>query len=152
MRNPTATVLVIATLALALSACGRFSDESDKKASNTSFSGDIKFDGSSTVGPLSKATADLFTDVYPRVKTTVGISGTGGGFTKFCNNEIDIANASRPLIDIEKQECANKGITYTQLMIANDALTVVVNKENTWVEVYEPETAEKDLGTRFPDH
>lgn len=89
-------------------------------------------DGSSTVEPLSSAAAELYQGQNPGVNVTVGTSGTGGGFQKFCNGETDISNASRPISDSEKQQCAAKGIKYEEIQVANDALTVVTNPQNTW--------------------
>ncbi|HEX4811615.1 MAG TPA: phosphate ABC transporter substrate-binding protein PstS family protein [Nonomuraea sp.] len=95
-------------------------------------SGQVKVDGSSTVAPLSSAAYEFFAEQQPGVNVTVGTSGTGGGFEKFCNGEIDIADASRPIKDEEKAACEAKGVKYAELTVATDALTVVVNKENTW--------------------
>jgi len=95
-------------------------------------SGTIKVDGSSTVYPITEAVAEEFAKVNPKVKITVGVSGTGGGFKKFIAGEIDITDASRP-IKASEQEAANKaGIGYIELPVAYDALTVVVNPKNTW--------------------
>lgn len=93
-------------------------------------SGTIKIDGSSTVAPLMKVAAEDFQDANKDVTVTVGTSGTGGGFEKFCNGETDISNASRAIKDSEKEACAAKGITFTEMLIANDGLTVVLNKSN----------------------
>jgi phosphate transport system substrate-binding protein len=101
-----------------------------KPASN--LAGTIKMDGSSTVAPLMKVAAEDFQTANKGVTVTVGTSGTGGGFEKFCNGETDVANASRAMKDTEKEKCAAKGITFTELQVANDGLTVVVNKSNTW--------------------
>jgi phosphate transport system substrate-binding protein len=127
-----ALVIAAAALTLGLSACSSGNKAADAASTKKEFSGDIKIDGSSTVGPLSKAAADLYSEEQPKVKATVGISGTGGGFKKFCNGETDISDASRPILDEEKKACADKGIKYAELVVANDALTVVVNKDNTW--------------------
>ncbi|GAA1393084.1 PstS family phosphate ABC transporter substrate-binding protein [Catellatospora coxensis] len=126
--------LAALTVVMALAACGGSGESSGEPSGAAQLSGDIKIDGSSTVGPLSKAAADIFADEQPKVNVTVGISGTGGGFKKFCNGETDISDASRPIKDEEKKACADKGITFTELIVANDALTVVVNKEATWVD------------------
>jgi len=95
----------------------------------------IKVDGSSTVFPITEAVAEEF-QIQKRGKTrvTVGISGTGGGFKKFCRGEIDIADASRPILTAEMEACAKAGIKYMELPVAYDALTVVVNPKNTWVD------------------
>ncbi len=99
-------------------------------------SGTIDADGSSTVGPLTTAAAEAFEEANPGVVVTVGISGTGGGFERFCAGETDISDASRPIKDEEPEgpTCAAAGIEYTEIPVAVDALTVVVNPENTWVD------------------
>ncbi len=92
----------------------------------------IKIDGSSTVYPISEAVAEEFQKVS-KVKVTVGESGTGGGFKKFCRGETDISDASRPIKQKEIQECNAAGVQFIELPIAYDALTVVVNPKNDWV-------------------
>ena len=93
----------------------------------------VKIDGSSTVFPITEAVAEDF-QIAKRgaVRVTVGISGTGGGFKKFCRNEIDIVNASRPITSMEMEACKQEGVQYIEMPIAFDALTVVVNPKNTW--------------------
>jgi phosphate transport system substrate-binding protein len=93
-------------------------------------SGSIRIDGSSTVGPLTAAVAEEFESENPDVKVTVGTSGTGGGFEKFCAGETAISDASREIEPEEKEACEKKGIKYEDVRIATDALTVVVNPEN----------------------
>jgi phosphate transport system substrate-binding protein len=100
-------------------------------------SGAVKVDGSSTVAPLSTAAAEFFAEEQPKVRVTVGTSGTGGGFKKFCAGETDISDASRPIKKDDAGEglaCEKNGIRYEEFMVANDALTVVVNKDNTWAD------------------
>ncbi len=92
----------------------------------------IKIDGSSTVYPITEAVAEEFQKAQ-KVKVTVGESGTGGGFKKFCRGETDISNASRPISQKEIDACKEAGIQYIELPIAFDALTVVVNAKNDWV-------------------
>jgi len=95
----------------------------------------IKIDGSSTVYPITEAVAEEFQkETRGNVRVTVGISGTGGGFKKFCNGETHISDASRPIKDSEKEKCAEKGVKYIELAVAYDALTVVVNKDNDWAD------------------
>lgn len=94
-------------------------------------SGSIAIDGSSTVGPLTGVAAEGF-QAASQTKITVGISGTGGGATKFCNGELDMANASAPYSAAQRELCAKNGIKFTELRVATDALTVVVNPKNTW--------------------
>jgi phosphate transport system substrate-binding protein len=100
-------------------------------AAYTNVSGKISIDGSSTVAPLTGVAAEAFQKVS-KTQVTVGISGTGGGFSRFCKGETDISNASRPIKSTEAAECAKNGIKYTEMIVANDALTVVVNKNNSW--------------------
>jgi phosphate transport system substrate-binding protein len=93
----------------------------------------VKIDGSSTVYPITEAVAEDFQkDRRGAVKVTVGISGTGGGFKKFCRGETDIVNASRPILKKEMDDCKKAGIQYVEMPIAFDALTVVVNPRNDW--------------------
>ncbi len=92
----------------------------------------ILADGSSTVGPFTTRAAENFKEQNPDVEVTVGIAGTGGGFDRFCVDETDLSNASRPIDKDEAQKCADAGIEYVELPVANDALTVVVNSENDW--------------------
>ncbi|SFE38057.1 PstS family phosphate ABC transporter substrate-binding protein [Nitrosomonas sp. Nm166] len=93
----------------------------------------VKIDGSSTVFPITEAVAEDF-QIAKRgaIRVTVGISGTGGGFKKFCRNEIDIVNASRPITLTEMEACKREGVQYIEMPIAFDALTVVINPQNTW--------------------
>ena len=91
----------------------------------------IKIDGSSTVFPITAAVAEDFQKAKG-VRVSVGVSGTGGGFKKFCRGELDISNASRPISSKEMAACKAAGIQYVELPIAYDALTVVVNRQNTW--------------------
>ncbi len=112
--------------ALVLAACGG----SNNSSGEASGGGQIRIDGSSTVYLLSAVAAEDFQGVNPGIRVTVGSSGTGGGFEKFCRGESDANNASRPIKDSEAQACADNGIDYGQLTVAIDALTVVVNKDN----------------------
>ena len=94
----------------------------------------IKIDGSSTVYPITEAVAEEFQVVKKAsVKVTVGISGTGGGFKKFCRGETDISNASRPILKSEMEACKTAGVEYVELPIAYDALTVVVHPKNDFI-------------------
>ncbi len=95
----------------------------------------VKVDGSSTVFPITEAVAEEFQiQKRGKVRVTVGIAGTGGGFKRFCRGEIDISDASRPILAAEMQACAAAGIKYIELPVAYDALTVVVNPKATWVD------------------
>ena len=94
----------------------------------------IKIDGSSTVFPITEAMADEFQRASGDVQVTVGVSGTGGGFERFCGGEIDIADASRPIKPVEAQACADSGVEYIELPVAFDGLSVMVNPDNDWVD------------------
>lgn len=93
----------------------------------------VKIDGSSTVYPVTEAVAEEFQKANRGLKVTVGVSGTGGGFKKFCRGEIDISNASRPIQASEMEDCRKIGVEYIELPVAFDALTVVINPKNTWL-------------------
>src|SRR6478672_5017170 len=94
----------------------------------------IKLDGSSTVFPIAEAVAEEFQiSKRGKVRVTVGIAGTGGGFKRFCRGETDISDASRPILKEEMETCKAAGIEYFELPIAYDALTVMVNPKNDWV-------------------
>src|SRR5215212_3714675 len=129
------TLLPVFALALALGvvACG--SDDEGTAASGGGgggggdLSGKITIDGSSTVAPFTQAAAELFNEENPDVKVTVGTSGTGGGFEKFCAGETDISDASRPIKpDEEAPVCKKNSVTYGEVQIANDGIAVVTNK------------------------
>jgi len=117
-------------LALGVAACGDDDDGDGGSSTPSGLSGDIRVDGSSTVGPLTEAIAEEFNAENPDVKVTVGTSGTGGGFEKFCAGETDISDASRPIEPDETKACQAKGISYQEIQVANDALTVVANPNN----------------------
>lgn len=102
----------------------------------------IKIDGSSTVYPITEAVAEEFQKAQ-KIKVTVGESGTGGGFKKFCRGETDISNASRPITQKEIDACKEAGIQYIELPVAFDALTVVVNAKNDWVKTMTVEELKK---------
>jgi phosphate transport system substrate-binding protein len=94
----------------------------------------IKIDGSSTVFPVTEAVAEEFQKAQKgRIKVTVGISGTGGGFKKFCRGETDIQDASRPILKSEMEECRKSGVSYVEMPVAYDALTVVINPRNAFL-------------------
>ena len=99
---------------------------------SSDLSGDVQVDGSSTVFPISEAMAEEFMAANPDVRVTVGVSGTGGGFKKFCAGETDISNASRPIKQEEIELCEQNGIEYVELPVAFDGLSVVVNPENNF--------------------
>lgn len=101
-------------------------------AGSQAIRGTISSDGSSTVGPFAVSAAEGFQRQYRGTRVTVGISGTGGGFERFCKNEIDLANASRPIRLSEAAKCHAAGIGYIQFLVANDGLSLVVNRQNNW--------------------
>ena len=94
----------------------------------------VKIDGSSTVYPVTEAVAEEFQKAKKNaIRVTVGVSGTGGGFKKFCRGEIDVSNASRPILKQEMEDCAKAGIRYYELPVAFDALTIVINPKNAFL-------------------
>jgi phosphate transport system substrate-binding protein len=125
----------------------------------------ISVDGSSTVFPITEAMAEEFQKANKGIKVTVGIGGTGGGFKKFCRGEIDISDASRPIRDVEREECKKNNVEYIELPIALDALSVMVNPKNDWAKemtvaelkkIWEPEAQGKIMNWKqvrasFPD-
>lgn len=125
-RRWLAAVALVGVVALA---CGD-DDESSTAASN--LTGDIRVDGSSTVTPLISLAAEDFQTENTGVRVTVGTSGTGGGFEKFCNGETDVSMASRAIKESETANCAAKSIVAQELVVANDGLSVVVNPDNDW--------------------
>jgi phosphate transport system substrate-binding protein len=131
LRAPGALAL-IGVLSLALAACGDSGGTGGGGGGDSGLSGTIKVDGSSTVGPLSEAAAEGFQGENPKVRVTVGTSGTGGGFEKFCAGETDVSDASRQIEPDEKALCDKAGIEYDEIQVANDGLAIVVNKENDW--------------------
>ncbi|WP_345020457.1 PstS family phosphate ABC transporter substrate-binding protein [Streptomyces shaanxiensis] len=140
--RPVAPMALTAALLLTASACGGSASGSDAGVEGD-LSGTIRVDGSSTVAPLSTAAAQLFQGENPGVRVTVGTSGTGGGFEKFCAGETDISDASRPIEDDEKAACEKNGIQYEELQIANDGLSVVVNEDNDFAECLTVEQLKK---------
>ena len=127
-------LIVVAGMVL-LTACGDDDDDDNGNSGNQNgeLSGSIDIDGSSTVFPISEGVAEEFAREYPDVRITVGFSGTGGGFEKFCAGETQISDASRPVKDDEVEACASNGIEMTEFQVAIDGLSVVVNPENDWV-------------------
>ncbi|MDQ5820699.1 MAG: PstS family phosphate ABC transporter substrate-binding protein [Actinomycetota bacterium] len=125
--------------------------------------GRITADGSSTVGPYTTSAAEGFQRKHSGVQVTVGISGTGGGFERFCNGEIDLADASRPIKSTEYAKCREKGIKWVAFTVANDGIAIVVNKQNTWAncltvdqlkKIWAPGSKVdnwKDVDASFPD-
>jgi phosphate transport system substrate-binding protein len=121
----------VSVLAIVVAGCGRQS----QNAGESPAAALITLDGSSTVFPIAEAVAEEFGKGNPGVRTpTVGISGTGGGFQKFCRGETDISNASRPIRPAEIEACQKAGIEYIELPIAYDGIAIVVNPKNSWAE------------------
>lgn len=122
-----------AFLVLGVAACGSSSDDSTGSSSASGgedLSGSIRIDGSSTVAPLTEAVAEQFMAENSGVRVTVGTSGTGGGFEKFCAGETDISDASRAIEPEEVEACKKDGVGYEEVHVATDALTVMINNEN----------------------
>ena len=115
---------------LALAGCG---GPSQQQASGRA-EAVVTLDGSSTVFPISEAVAEEFQKANPGTRVTVGISGTGGGFQKFCRDETDISNASRPISETERKACSDAGISFMELPIAYDGIAIVVNPKASWAD------------------
>ena len=150
----------IVALGLALTACGGASEGNDGEGGA---SGSVSVDGSSTVFPMSDAAAEFLNEENPDIKVTVGESGTGGGFEKFCADQTDISDASRPIDEEEEVPlCEEAGVEYTELQVATDALTVVVHPDldvdclttDQLIKLWEPDskiTNWNQLDPSFPD-
>ena len=146
-------------LGFMLAGCGGASDPS----SDQGLSGAVRLDGSSTVFPISEAVAEEYLAVQPRVRVTVGVSGTGGGFKKFLNGEIDINAASRPIKESEYERATSTDIGLIEIPVAFDGLSVVVNQDNDWVDfltvselnrIWQPDSVVrtwKDVRPDWPD-
>ena len=152
-KKKLSIAILMAAIMIVSSACGTSTDkaaESNKtETTQTStsttkenppaetekaLSGSIEIDGSSTVHPVTEAVAEEFGKQHKDVRVPVGVSGTGGGFKRFCAGETAISNASRPIKDKEAEACKANGIEYVELEVAYDGLSVVVNKDNDWVD------------------
>ncbi|HEX9351170.1 MAG TPA: PstS family phosphate ABC transporter substrate-binding protein [Gaiellaceae bacterium] len=160
---PSRSLLVVGLIAaLLLAGCGR-SDNESKGGSSGDLSGRISADGSSTVGPFVTTAAEDFQKEQSRVQVTVGISGTGGGFERFCRGETDLSDASRPIEADERAICGQNGVEFIELQVANDGIAIVVNKQNDWAkclsveqlqEIWKPGSkvdSWRDLEAKFPD-
>jgi phosphate transport system substrate-binding protein len=160
-----------ASLAFVVAACGDDEDEggngggaaSGEEASSEELSGTIRIDGSSTVFPFAEAAAELFNEEQPNVQITVGQSGTGGGFEKFCAGETEISDASRPIDEEEEVPiCEKNAVEFAEIQVANDGIAVATNKGLT-IEcmttdqlkaLWEPKSKVKsfsDIDSSFPD-
>ncbi|MBM7694072.1 phosphate transport system substrate-binding protein [Peribacillus deserti] len=133
--------------ALLLAACGNGDGSKSNGAagsgSSKELSGTVQIDGSSTVFPIMEAVSEEYAAEQPNVKAPIGVAGTGGGFEKFINGETDISNASRPIKEEEIQALKDKNIKYEEFEIAYDGLSVVVNKENDFIDKLTVEELQK---------
>lgn len=109
-------------------------NNTENQGSEDKLSGTIEIDGSSTVYPMTEAIAEEFGKEHSAVRVSVGTSGTGGGFKRFAAGETAISNASRPIKDKEAEDAKANGIEYLELTVAYDGLSIVVNKDNSWVD------------------
>ena len=154
---------VILALALVGASCSKDDNGAGGGGTGENLKGEISADGSSTVGPITSAIAEAFAEESPKVDVAVSITGTGGGFQKFCKDEIDIVDASRAIKDEEKAACADGGIEYTELTVANDGLAIVTHKDTSWIDCVSTEQLKtiwdddskvdswKDVDPAFPD-
>jgi phosphate transport system substrate-binding protein len=171
---PVRVFALACLLLLLLTGCGRERPSDQPDAGDTTedplgefeedaLGGRLRADGSSTVAPLMSLAAERFRREEPKVRVTVGTSGTGGGFERFCRGETDLSNASRPVKDEERKICEKNGVPFFELQVANDGLSVVVNKANTWARcltvdqlkrIWEPRSkvdSWRDVDPAFPD-
>ncbi|WP_214761024.1 MULTISPECIES: PstS family phosphate ABC transporter substrate-binding protein [Exiguobacterium] len=128
----SALVASITSVAIIGAACGN--NEEGGAADGEGLSGKVVMDGSSTVFPIMEAVAEEYSAEQPDVEVTVGVSGTGGGFKRFVTGETDFSNASREIKEEEAAEAEKNGVEYTQLAVALDGLSLVVNPENDWAQ------------------
>ena len=166
-RSTTSTTAALA-IALGLAACGgqnQAGGDPTGSGDGAALSGTVRVDGSSTVQPLSSAAAELYAAEQPDVNVTVGASGTSGGFESFCAGTTDISDASRPIEPEEVQICKKEGVDFTEMQLAVDALTVVVNPNVDFVDcltveqlknIWEPKaegtiTSWNQVDPSFPD-
>ena len=132
-----------ATLALSIAALAAAPRAGDDLAN---LKGEIRIDGSSTVYPITEAVTEDFSKAAKGVRATVGVSGTGGGFKRFCKGETDISNASRPITKAEVEACKSTGLEFIELPIAYDGLTIVVNRRNDWAKELSVEQLKRIFG------
>ncbi|NNF13068.1 MAG: PstS family phosphate ABC transporter substrate-binding protein [Gemmatimonadetes bacterium] len=158
MKRFSSLPIPVATALLAFGACG-----GDAGGDGTSLAGAVQIDGSSTVFPIAEAVAEEFQIANPDVRVTVGVSGSGGGFERFCNGETDLSNASRPIRESEVEECHAAGVEFTELSVAWDGLSVIVNPANDFTQCLSVEELRRiwapdggvstwsDVRTEWPD-
>lgn len=145
--KPRSLTFLAGVLALTLAACSGNNTETSEgtdtaatgETGGSELSGDVLVDGSSTVFPISEAMAEEFMKENPDVRVTVGVSGSGGGFKKFCAGETDISNASRPIKQSEIELCQENGVEFIELPVAYDGISVVVHPENDWAQCLTPD-------------
>jgi phosphate transport system substrate-binding protein len=138
-------------------------EEAFKPLGEEALTGRIRADGSSTLAPYVSVAAKRFRRQNPDVEIEVGVSGTGGGFERFCGGNTDLSNASRPIDEEEEEICQKARVRYIAIQVANDGLSVVVNRQNTWArclgleqlkKIWEPDSeieTWKDVDASFPD-
>jgi phosphate transport system substrate-binding protein len=146
-KHVTRAVLLVGVAALAAAA---WAAAGSARPFSGAVSGTLTADGSSTVGPFATAAAEGFQRANRGARITVGISGTGGGFERFCKGETDMSNASRPIKYSEAKKCQDAGIRYIQFLVANDGISLVANKSNTWANCLTVEELKKiwDRGSK----
>ncbi len=157
-------LLLAILLGSLLTACSEPSPQSvEAGAGNKALAGKVRIDGSSTVFPISEAVAEEFNAFAPRVRVTVGVSGTGGGFKKFMNGETDISDASRAIKPSEMKRAREAGINFIEIPVAYDGLSVVTHSKNDWAtsmsvaelhEIWEPGSKVElwsDVRPEWPD-
>lgn len=161
MRSKVLALAALGVIGVMAAGCG--GSDSSAGTGDNAVGGAISVDGSSTVGPFVTIAAEDFKTSGASTQITVGISGTGGGFERFCKGETDISNASRAIKDEEKTACQKGGVEYAELQVANDGLSVVVNSANDWAtclttdqlkKIWEPGSKInnwKDVDPKFPD-
>jgi phosphate transport system substrate-binding protein len=154
--------LLLAALGLVLSGCSGGGGDSAERGQGEP-QGVVRIDGSSTVYPITEAVAEEFNASHPRVRVTIGVSGTGGGFKKFIAGETDISNASRPVKGSELERMKEAETSFVELPVAFDGISVVVSPENDWVDflttdelrmIWQPESQVKswqDVRPEWPD-
>lgn len=129
----SALLASITSVALVGAACGN-NEEGGAAEGGDALSGKVVMDGSSTVFPIMEAVAEEYSAEQPEVEVTVGVSGTGGGFKRFVTGETDFSNASREIKEEEAAEAEKNGVEFTQLSVALDGLSIVVNPANDWAQ------------------
>lgn len=159
-RRARGRIVAVGLASSVLAACGGGERAGEEAAR---LSGAVEIDGSSTVYPIMEALAEEFQLGNPSVRVTVGISGTGGGFKRFCGGETDLSDASRPITDEERARCAESGVEFVELPVAWDGLSVVANPSNAFVDclsveelkrIWEPNSRVRtwrDLKSEWPE-